>query len=83
MSQFLNDNNYQRQTDFNRHKTWLNVARPLLHYHDSNGILYLSIKHQGRMQESRLVNADPITRTAALLVNAKELTRFTLNYLEE
>jgi hypothetical protein len=43
----------------------------------------LSIRHQSRMQESRLVNADSIRRSAALIENAKELTMFTLNYIKE
>ena len=42
-----------------------------------------SVKHQGSVQESRLVNADPITRATTFLANAKALNVFMLNYLKE
>lgn len=42
----------------------------------------LSLTHQDRLQKSKLINADPISRSAALISSAQELTSFTLKYLQ-
>jgi len=43
----------------------------------------LSLRHQGRMEQSMLIIADPVERSCALIKNAKEMTSFTYKYLKE
>ena len=43
----------------------------------------MAARHHNRLQQSRLVNADPIARSAALIGNARELTEFALEYLRQ